>query len=570
MIKRLPARHRHDRQTCQIQHLEPRRLFATAYTLLEIGSSAVGVNDSGMVIGQVSHGAFANAMYYDGTLHELPSPAGPGVSSHALSINNVGQIVGSFDNASGIATPFLFSNNLLTDLTNRGVATANAISDSDLVTGTLGKPSLMLTGPAYFMGAGGGAVTRLRSIRAHSPAAGLAINYSGRIVGWSDVPSPSGFETPHAYDFFTHTDFGPGSDNAVNNNGDSAGYVITNSATTAFLALDGSRVLLGTLGGTSSKAYGINNTDTVVGSSDIAGGGLTHAFVYSNGNMVDLNTLIDPSLDVTLTDAFAINASGQIAGTLRDDNGIAHGYLLTPTNESNDGTLAPTVKTSTFPTSIIIGKPVHGVITFSVTNTSGSVQKGVAQTSLYLAPGSSVDANSIFLGRISKHVNLKPRATISFALSIAKLHAGVPSGNYHLVAQTTDPSGETSTSIATSLISISAPHVALSATLNPVRPTTARRGTSAAATILLSNTGNIAASQTADIDLGYTLDESTEAASIVKMTRPLHIGANKSGRLVLSFVVPRTLTPGTYTPIVTITESGSTSSAVSTKTWTVS
>ena len=527
------------------------------------------VSDSGFVIGQVSHGAYSNAMYYDGTIHELPSPAGPGVSSQALSINDVGQIVGSFDNADGTSTPFLLSNNVLSDLTIRGVATANAINDADLVTGTLGKPSHTLEGPAYFMGAGGGAYTRLRSIRPHSPSGGMAINASGRIVGWSDLPSRSGVETPHAFDFFTHTDFGPGSDNAVNNNGDSAGYIITNSATTAFVALNGSRVLLGTLGGTSSKAYGINDDDTVVGSSDVAGVGATHAFIYSNGNMVDLNTLVDPSLDVTLTNAFAINASGQIVGTLRDANGVAHGYLLTPISTSNQAALMPTIMRNTLPTTIT-GKSVHGVVTLSITNSTATVEKGNAQIALYLASGESVDSSSISIGRISRRINLKPRAATSFVLSIVKLTESIPSGNYRLIAQTTDPSGKTATAVAPLSIGISTPHVALGATINAVGPAIGERGVAASVTILLTNTGNISTAGAAEVDFGYTLDGSTEAASFVKTTRPLHIGAGKSGKLVLSFIVPKTLTPGTYTPIVTITESGSTTTAVSQKPWTVS
>jgi probable HAF family extracellular repeat protein len=572
MFNSLPARSVRGLQVSQVQHLEPRRLFAAAYTLLEIGSSAVGVSDSGFVIGQVSHGAYSNAMYYDGTIHELPSPAGPGVSSQALSVNDVGQIVGSFDNADGTSTPFLLSNNVLSDLTSRGVATANAINDADLVTGTLGKPSRTLEGPAYFIGAGGGAFTRLRSIRPHSPSAGLAINASGRIVGWSDLPSRSGVETPHAFDFFTRTDFGPGSDNAVNNNGDSAGFIVTNSvtsATTAFMALSGSRVLLGTLGGTSSKAYGINDSDTVVGSSDVAGGGSTHAFIYSNGNMVDLNSLVDPSLDVTLTNAFAINASGQIVGTLRDANGVAHGYLLTPISTSNRAALTPTIMRNTLPTTIT-GKSVHGVVTLSITNSTATVEKGNAQIALYLASGASVDSSSISIGRISRPINLKPRAATSFVLSIMKLTESIPSGNYRLVAQTTDPLGKTATAVAPLVISISSPHVALGATIDAVSPAVGQRGVAASVTILLTNTGNIIAAGAADVDFGYTLDESTEAATFVKTTRPLHIGAGKSGKLVLSFVVPKTLTPGAYTPIVTITDSGLTTSAISAKPWTVS
>lgn len=48
---------------------------------------------------------------------------------------------------------------------------------------------------------------------------------------------------------------------------------------------------LGTLGGSSSSAFGINDTGQVVGSSAIAGDAVQHAFLYSNGSMADLGTL---------------------------------------------------------------------------------------------------------------------------------------------------------------------------------------------------------------------------------------------------------------------------------------
>ena len=55
-----------------------------------------------------------------------------------------------------------------------------------------------------------------------------------------------------------------------------------------------------------------------------------HAFLYSNGQMMDLNGLIDPALHVTLDDARAINDNGQIVAS-NGSNG--HDYLLTPVPE---------------------------------------------------------------------------------------------------------------------------------------------------------------------------------------------------------------------------------------------
>lgn len=90
---------------------------------------------------------------------------------------------------------------------------------------------------------------------------------------------------------------------------------------------------LGTLGGSESGAGGINALGQVVGWSDLAGDDDYHAFLYSGGAMVDLNSLIDPNSGWTLFDATGINDRGQIVGGGTNALGEGHAYLLTPVPE---------------------------------------------------------------------------------------------------------------------------------------------------------------------------------------------------------------------------------------------
>jgi probable HAF family extracellular repeat protein len=71
---------------------------------------------------------------------------------------------------------------------------------------------------------------------------------------------------------------------------------------------------LGTLGGTESFAYAINDLGQVVGLSSTAGDVAEHSFLYSNGRMTDLYPLNSQS--ILTAGPTSINSSGQIASGL--------------------------------------------------------------------------------------------------------------------------------------------------------------------------------------------------------------------------------------------------------------
>jgi probable HAF family extracellular repeat protein len=86
---------------------------------------------------------------------------------------------------------------------------------------------------------------------------------------------------------------------------------------------------LGTLGGDTSAAYGINDGGVVVGYSDTAGDATTHAFRQSGaGAMVDLNTVIVSGPAMNLREAWGINSAGSMVGWA-GDNGSPHAFILT-------------------------------------------------------------------------------------------------------------------------------------------------------------------------------------------------------------------------------------------------
>lgn len=78
-----------------------------------------------------------------------------------------------------------------------------------------------------------------------------------------------------------------------------------------------------------SEALGVNDQGQVVGVSYPSG----HAFIWQNGMMTDLNTLLAPGTTLVLTDAQDINDQGEITGQAYDSNtGTTVAFKAIPTH----------------------------------------------------------------------------------------------------------------------------------------------------------------------------------------------------------------------------------------------
>jgi probable HAF family extracellular repeat protein len=217
--------------------------------------------------------------------------------------------------------------------------TASCISNSGQVAGWA------YTSPQSAFLYSGGSMQDLGTLPGGSYSVANGVNNGGQVAG--NATTSSGDTHAFLYSGGTMTDIGTlgGTDseaNGINNSGQVVGWARTsgNAAAHAFLYNGGaSPVLLdlGTLpGGFNSEAFGINNSGQVVGfvyMTDLGSAGAQDAFLYSDGLMQDLNSLIPLNSGWTLEDATGINDSGQICGYGINSSGQGDAFLLTPTPE---------------------------------------------------------------------------------------------------------------------------------------------------------------------------------------------------------------------------------------------
>ncbi len=303
--------------------------FLYTTTFMDIGtlggdySTASGINDSAEVVGWST---LANAQavtnfngngypvhafaYYGGQMHDMGTLPG-GQSSDAASVNTGGMIVGS----SSITPQGLYS--------FAPLHSVYWLPDGIHDMGTLGGPSSI----------------------------GYGINDAGSMVGSADTttiaPTPPSYS--YYYGYYGYAGGGTGGTGGLGGGG-AGGSVGTGSGTSGGGSNSGSGsnpISAGAGGGIAHKSAqasktaaaalgttGANAAGSRAGAIDRRTRGIgdtyiPHAFLYTGGKMIDLNTQIGNSPGWELLEATDINNKGQIVGFGTLGNHL-HAFLMTP------------------------------------------------------------------------------------------------------------------------------------------------------------------------------------------------------------------------------------------------
>ena len=327
-------------------------------------SNASGINNHSSVVGIASllgDNSFHAFLWRKGVMIDLGTLEGaaPPAYSWALNVNDNDEVVGfsetptpdplgeNFCGDSLVCLPFLWRAGVMHPLPTLGGTNGNAVDINDrgevLGVAETSTPDPGCVPPAILhfepVSWKNGRVQELSTFPGDPDGGGSALNGPGQILIFStNCTNTSGHDS--LLQRGTLTAFGnlgglPLAANDINNKGLVVGTLVGagGSDFEAFIWQTGVARAIGTLSGdATSVANASNDKGQVTGQSCDASGNC-RGFLWQDGIMMDLSTLVPADSTLTFFDPTDINSRGEIVGLgFQKSTGEPRGFLLTPTN----------------------------------------------------------------------------------------------------------------------------------------------------------------------------------------------------------------------------------------------
>jgi probable HAF family extracellular repeat protein len=411
------------------KHTQHAQTTPGPYTLTDLGSlgggdtQAFDLNDSSQVVGYARTASLQSRAFLwdDGQMVNLGVVNADDFQSAAVDLNVLGHAVGTSTLKNGLARAALWRNGSIIGLTPElppyeGTSFASAINDHGHIVGAIDDDSslvydgiLWANGSRTALGDLGGGSTR--------PA---DINNAGQVVGTSNTSVALG--QPHAFLWQNGvmTDLGllRGDDQdsgaaAINADGVIVGTSgrLDENTSVDYRPFVWENGVMSAIPTPSFEAYAtdINDAGVVVGLMRTSGAASPyHAWIYVNGVVTNLNSLIHSGSGLHVAYANAINNNGEIAGVAFDAQGQAHGVLLRPGDPGDPPPPPPPVvptisindvsgnegnknSTTNFTFTVRLSQPTTATVSVGFTTANGTAIAGVDYNStggtLVFGPG---------------------------------------------------------------------------------------------------------------------------------------------------------------------------------------
>ncbi len=295
-----------------------RAIGAATYTYSSLGAlpgdsstQATGINASGEIVG-TSQGPSGVRVF----LYQNGAMSSTGIYGFDAHINDAGQIAATKETGTG-GQNIVYQDGQITPLPDNSHGSPVAINNSGVVLTQLGATS----------STDGHSVTAVAFPPGSFEGNPTSINSSGQVAGTIEIPLTS---EPHA--FVTTNGVATDIDKLLGPNGggsfgvgvNDSGQVLVNPAIgisrstgypVIFDSKTGTSTPLGTLPGLQNLlGYAINNLGQVAGSGYDTAGGVRHVFLYSQGTLTDLTSLIPSLASLSYVSITGMNDAGQIIG----------------------------------------------------------------------------------------------------------------------------------------------------------------------------------------------------------------------------------------------------------------